>query len=117
MTKRTVDDMGTRLQGFVDDWQVRLGLSGWNLEVRFDLHEFFADATVIGPPEYMTGRLRFNTRKMRKEKMTPDELEATVVHEMLHVVLWEAIGEHKHDEQERSEERAVQVITRALLAA
>ena len=115
MTKRTTDGMGEELQGYVDYWQIRLGLSGWDIEVRFNLSQHFADAAVIGGPEYMTARLRFNTRRMRREKCTSEELEASVVHEMIHIVLWEAIGEHHHDEQERSEERAVQMLTRALM--
>ena len=115
MRNRTIDGLGDKIRGYVKDWQIKLGLSGWDLEISFNLAECIADCRVIGPPEYETGRLRFNTRKIRKEKLTDAELEAAVIHEVLHILLWEIVGEHANDEQERNEERVVQRITRALL--
>ena len=115
MPNRTIDDLGDKIKAYVEEWLHELGLSGWDVEIRFDLKGCVADCTVIGPPEYETGRIRFNTRKMRSESFTDDEVEAAVVHEVLHLLLWETVGEHKDDEQGRSEERVVQRITRALL--
>ena len=115
MPKRTIDGLGEQIQGYVEDWKIRLGLSGWDIELQFDLSACVADCRVIGSPEYETGRIRFNTRRIRSEGFTNAEIEAAVVHEVLHLLLWEVIGEHEHDEQERNEERVVQRITRALL--
>ena len=115
MRQKTVDGLGTKIEDFVDYWKIELGLSGWDIELRFDLSSCVADCRMIGSPEYETGRIRFNTRRMRSDGFTDKEVEAAVVHEILHLLLWEVIGEHEHDEQERNEERVVQRITRALL--
>ena len=87
---RTIDLVGEQIQRYISKWLPLLELTAWSINLSF-------------------------TRELRKHKASALDIEEYVVHELLHLVLWEAIetpvGEHKV----ACEERAIQRICRALL--
>ena len=116
MTKRTVDDLGDKILKWLEKWKRVLGLTAWVITVRFNLREGYGEATVDdNMPQYESARLAFNTRLMRSEKATDNEIEACVLHELIHLLLWDLVGEHANDAEEEQEDRIVQRLTRALI--
>lgn len=68
----------------VKHWRPRLLLERWavSVEVGPD-HEEQSEASCIARPEYLTMDLRFDPAQI-----TAEELDAYVVHELLHAYIW-----------------------------
>lgn len=73
-----------RIVARVRRWRTRLLLERWTVgvEVGPDLEEE-SEASCIARPEYLTMTLRFDPAKIE-----PGELDAYVIHELLHAYIW-----------------------------
>lgn len=71
-----------RIRTLVEVWRVPLGLGNWALEVHFN-DATDEQASCVADPEYRKGLLTFNLKRL-----SVDELDETVLHEMLHCVGW-----------------------------
>lgn len=102
--------------GFVRTWQARLNLSDWRIE-RGTQPAKNAMATVEfnAPARLATYRLG----DFGAEKITPESLEKTALHEIAHVLLYDlldvATAKHEPDQLEAAEHRVINVLEKLLL--
>ena len=113
---KTHDEIAARVQFYMLRWVPRLGLDSWTFFVRFRPLNKDAMAEVNAEhPEYESATLYFNAAKIRKEGVKWGELEAIVLHELLHVLVWEMMeATPKSEHAIAAEERTVQRLGRAL---
>ena len=103
--------MGLRRAGFtqlVHQWQHRLGLGEWHIVVQCVTLPHRADCDA--KPEYKEALLRFDLKKIPAA-----DLEAYVVHELLHCHVWRlaSVGEYlaKTPTEKRAVEEAEESLT------
>jgi hypothetical protein len=77
------------LKEVVNYWKSRLGLSDWDMEVRFvEPRELHRDKTAVAEANWTISR-RIGTLRVVKpeysQEYSPAEIEKSVVHEMLHL--------------------------------
>lgn len=92
----------------VAKWKARLLLDSWTFRVVLTTKmEHLADCEAS--PEYLDAVLRFNPARL-----TVDNLEETVVHELLHCHTWE-LWEHAGDAGDRAHERLTSTLQRIVM--
>jgi len=80
MARRSVTSLVRR-------WQKRLLLGDWKISVELGALDDGAKADCDAKPEYKEATLRFDL-----DKVPPEELEAYVVHELIHCHTWRLEG-------------------------
>lgn len=96
----------------VRTWQPRLLLDTWALTVQVT-RRMDAAADCEARPEYLEALLRFNPALIR-----PEDLEAVVVHELLHChtwALWEVAEDGDRVRAEREHERLTSTLQRVVM--
>lgn len=100
------------LQKLTDYWANRLGLTNWNITVRFAPE---SDMDVDGRPALGSNlwhaEMRQSTIKILRRS---EEIEHTLIHELLHLVVDAPYGEYRRYDVVR--ETALNTIATALLA-
>ena len=103
--------MGLRRAGFtqlVRHWQQRLGLGDWTITIQCVTLPHRADCDA--KPEYKEALIRFDLKKI-----APEDVEAYVVHELLHCHVWRlaSVGEYlaKTPTEKRAVEEAEESLT------
>lgn len=111
-----------RIEGLIERWRHILWLSHWQIDVTYcreapaDMDgpgEQCAHMDILPRWEYMTAAIRVNMPQVSHLDM--DDLERTVLHELLHCVVCE-IRDGK-PKRSANEERVVSHLTKALWAA
>lgn len=104
-----------QLLTLVSKWQKALGLANWKLHIHID-NNLPAYGKTIWKWEYMSGDVYLNPVMHLEEPDPDEELEATVVHELMHIVLcpaWTDIGDDEH--KRLMLERMTEEVTRIML--
>ena len=89
-----------RILALTEVWRVPLGLGSWSFDVRFE-DTVPEQASCVADPEYRKAVLIFNLRRL-----AADELDETVLHEMLHCIGWPIAAlaiKWAHGDKERRE--------------
>ena len=119
---RVVSDLDRHLQAYLEVWQVRLNLRKWKIAVlvvpagdlkaktlgniHWDVLTMSAVIRVLSPEDYNP-----------KVKNILDDMEETIVHELIHLSLVPFQPENgKTDEERGTEEVVISKITQAFLA-
>lgn len=117
-----VDD--EQLNEWFCGWKHRLGLGHWNLELRCAptvaeyAHDYGCNPNDLASTqvhwEYMNGMIILNTQRFMEE--SDYEKEATIVHELVHVVLREMHALYREDLEDLShEERVCTMLEKAFM--
>lgn len=103
-----------RIKHIIYDWAPRLGLDAWNIHVSFRAKFNGAFAMMDArDPEYEQASIYVNAAKFATHH-DMKELEYVIVHEMVHIMLWDAMSS-EGDAKDKAEETAVVRISRALI--
>jgi hypothetical protein len=90
----TTPDDANVFWGYLDEWQVKLGLSDWRIDKSPKPSRYLAEMT-----NWDWGQRKVTCRfgnNWRKTQITKANLEQTAVHELLHVLLHELISASKY---------------------
>ena len=111
---RTVAETRQKALDYMVEWIVLLGMGHWNMRHNFNERKDIANSQA--DPKYHEGLIKFNTKEMRR---LPDwEFEETVIHELVHCLLWELSGDYKKKTaREMVDEQTTTQIARALMRA
>ena len=109
----------------ISEWQSKLILDGWLIYTTFEKEVPMATCAVAD--DYYSAYLNFNLKRIEDELDTNLELEELVVHEMMHIVVWDMseladgfINEkdtHLLRQHQKIEERLVTNISRSVVMA
>lgn len=69
----------------VNLWRPLLGLGDWRVDLQ---REAMNMASCTAEPKYKIARLTFNPARAISENYSPLRIESTVVHELVHAILW-----------------------------
>jgi len=110
-----------RILAFIADWRDIVGLTHWDVRVKWNELEYQA-TVVVELPQYEWVTIHCNLKKIREKQDSLAELEELVVHELSHTFTWVLArgieGVRLQDEaQEHFEEVATTQISRALIRA
>lgn len=115
--RHTKDQISEWVYTAIDFWTEVLQLDSWKIDVKFDLQMTRTYAEVdLEDAEYEVAEFRFNTRYMRKQKVTAAEVSDIVCHELMHCRLAE-LAQSQSELSIQIEERTVQNLVRALFRA
>lgn len=92
----------------VAKWQARLLLDAWKIRVILTTKMGHL-AECEASPEYLDAVLRFNP-----VRLTPENLEETVVHELIHCHTWE-LWDHAGDAGDKAHERLTSTLQRIVM--
>lgn len=124
--KKTVEN---KIIELVYEWKPRVGIPHWTIEVTFEKEKPIASCAVA--ENYLSAQLNFNPKRLLGGEISTNfDLEELVVHEMVHINVWDLavmterlIGADEDDEnelerqREKLEERTVTLIGRGLVMA
>lgn len=109
MTDKEYNEQRTRVRKLIKKWHQTLGLNWWRLKYEFkreksekdsdDDKDWATTARCIASPNYLDATIIFYLPEIAT--MDDNELEETVLHEMMHVFLSPMSTKEKDDEEER----------------
>ena len=103
-----------RVKHIIYDWAPRLGLDAWLIHVSFRAKFNGAFAMMDArDPEYEQANIYVNAAKFAKSA-DAKELEYVILHEMVHIMLWDAMSS-EGDAKDKAEETAVVRVARAFI--
>ena len=110
----TVAETRQKVIDLLVEWIVTLGMGHWNVRHNFKEHKDIANADAS--PKYQEATIKFNTKEMRR--LAKWEFEETIIHELVHCLLWELSGDYKKKTaREMVDEQTTTQIARALMRA
>jgi len=119
MTDREYNEQKKRVRVYIKKWHHSLGLSWWRMKYSFmreqaerdndDDKDWKTCARCIASPDYLNAEIIFYLPEIID--MPEEELEETVLHEMMHVFVSPMSVKEKNNE----EERTVTTLARALI--
>jgi len=96
--------------GYVAKWQKLLNLSDWRIERGYRRSKAMAEVSFNDEARLASYRVGAN---FGAAEVTPDSLERTALHELLHVLLHDLLA----DPTEASEHRVINVLEKLLMEA
>lgn len=100
---------------FVEKWQDRLGLKDWRIERSTKPTRYMADVTI----EHSSRLAHYRLGPFGAAPVTPESIEATALHELLHVLLAELVNQVDYGITgtvlESAEHRVVHVLEKLLM--
>ena len=101
--------------GFVKKWQAKLSLGDWRIEQGIKPAKNAMAEVEFNPPARLC---IYRLGDFGAEQITEKSLEATVIHELLHVLLFDLIqtatNKHTDEELEAAEHRVINVLEQIL---
>ena len=103
--------------GFVKKWQAKLSLGDWRIEQGIKPAKHAMASVEFNPAARLC---TYRLGDFGAEQITEKSLEATVIHELLHVLLFDLIqtatNKHTDEELEAAEHRVINVLEQILKA-
>lgn len=90
MTDLQFEELKGKLLAYAELWMPRLGLANWRIKFVFERDRAAngAAGTANGAWEYRQGCVTFFMLNVANDSDDEQELEWTVVHELLHLAMW-----------------------------